>query len=145
MLWLFVWPCAIGFPSFRITLCNHGRATIKHSGTLGRNKLPLNSTSRPAPTGQLTRARIDEPLLISRHLCSIWMGFGGGFITLPDSQTASKVAQILYLGYFSSCVKVPVSRLPSVLGRWKLREWVVNQQCFSKCMQALIIRGRALF
>lgn len=41
-------------------------------------------------------------------------GFGGGFITLPDSQTASKVAQILYLGYFSSCVKVPVSQLPLV-------------------------------
>lgn len=88
------------------------RAAIKHSGTLGRNKLPLSSTSRPAPTEQLTQARIDEPLLIIRHLCSIRMGFGGEFITLPDSQTASEVAQILYLGYFSSRVNVPVSQLP---------------------------------
>lgn len=135
-----------GFPPFGITLRRHSRAAIKHSGTLGRNKLPLSSASRPPPTEQLTQARIDEALLISRHLCSIWMGFGGGIYHVARQPGRLEGgSDFIFRLFFKLCESSSVSASPPVLGRRKPREWVVNQQCFSKCMQALIITGRALF
>lgn len=70
----------------------------------------------------------------------------GEFITLPKSQAASKVAPDFIFGLFFKLREgSSVSDSPSVLGQWKLRAWVVNQQCFSQRVKALIITGRALF
>lgn len=71
-----------------------------------------------------------KPLLIIRHWCSIWKGFGrGGNYYAARQPAASKVAQILYLGYFSSCAKVRVSQLPllsSGSGSWGSGWWISN-------------------
>lgn len=102
--------------------------TLKYNWTFSRTKLTLNSSFPPTPTERLMQARIDEPLFSLDLRAAFGWDFWE-FITLPESQTASKVAQILYLGYFSSCVKVLVSQLPLLSlgsGSWGSGWWISN-------------------
>lgn len=77
-----------------------------------------------------------------QHLDGFW---GGIYYVARQPDRLEGGSDFIFRLFFKLCESSSVSASPSVLGRWRLREWVVNQQCFSKCMRALIITGRALF
>lgn len=83
--------------------------------------------------------------LLIRPSCSIWMRFLGIYYVAREPDRLEGGSDFIFRLFFKLREGSSVSASSSVLRQWKLREWVVNQQCFSKCMQALIITGRALF
>lgn len=76
----------ISFPFFTSPSAIVAERTIEYSRTFSRTKLAWNSTSRPVPLSSWLKWGETKPLLIIRHWCSVWKGFGGGFMRLPDSQ-----------------------------------------------------------